>query len=166
MADGRVGEGQSQFDENHPHRYGTVGGKSYTGFFLFSLPRFETPKISQSAYPGVASLAGQIEMFAMGKRELEDKFTRSEMMLLAWRSQEMSASLDAQTKGLNLGSGGMTRAISGGQVPAGLPEHFFRKDYDPAAGIGPGELDLRQVTGEEAYRYFSSIGVKLPIMGR
>lgn len=109
-------------------------------------------------------------MFGLGKRELEAKFRRSEMVLLAWRSQEVSAEMEKQTKGvretLEAQTNTSQRRYHGASVPEGLPSHFFRKDYDPEAGIGPGELDLRQVSGEEAFKYFSSIGVKLPIIGR
>ena len=50
-------------------------------------------------------------------------------------------------------------------TPEGLPEHFFRKTHDPVAGVPIGDLDLRLVTGEEAYKYFSAVNIKLPIMG-
>lgn len=45
-----------------------------------------------------------------------------------------------------------------GVVPEGLPDKF----YDPITG----EIDLRRVTGREAYKYFAAIGIRLPIMGR
>lgn len=87
------------------------------------------------------------------------------MVLLAWRSQEMSFQLEQQTRtsGEGLPSTGKRHGIQG--VPEGLPEHFFRKTYDPETGLKPGELDLRQVTGDEAYKYFSACGIVLPIMG-
>lgn len=110
----------------------------------------------KSQFPGIASLASQIEMFGLSKRELEKKFTRSELVLLAWRSQEMSASLERQTespKGAQ--SAQPKRVYLDAQVPQGLPDHFYNKD---------GEIDLRQVSGEEAYKYMSSVGIKLPIM--
>jgi hypothetical protein len=90
-----------------------------------------------------------MEMFGLSKRELEEKFTRSEMVLLAWRSQEVSAKLEQTTAGMNSGKNFNSNA------PQGLPKHFYNEE---------GEVDLRQVTGAEAYRYFSSRGVRLPIM--
>ncbi len=102
-------------------------------------------------------------MFGLSKRELEAKFTKSEMIILAWRSQEMAYLLEVSTKETTGGSVGQTKHHVQG-TPEGLPDHFFRKDYDPVAGIGAGELDLRQVTGDEAYKYFSAMKIHLPIM--
>ncbi len=93
-------------------------------------------------------------MFGLSKRELEKKFTRSELVLLAWRSQEMAASLDTPAK-TSPEAQSRKRFYFDAQVPEGLPDKFFNED---------GEVDLRQVTGEEAYKYMSSVGVKLPIM--
>lgn len=108
----------------------------------------------KSQFPGIASMAAQLEMFGLSKRELEKKFTRSELVLLAWRSQEISASLDASAKPPQENRA-KKRFYFDAQVPEGLPDKFFNAD---------GEIDLRQVSGEEAYKYMSSIGVKLPIM--
>jgi hypothetical protein len=107
----------------------------------------------KSQYPGIAGLAAQIEMFGLSKREIEKKFTRSELVILAWRSQEISASFERQS-GTTPPTGKRNFHL-GAQVPEGLPDKFYNKD---------GEVDLRQVTGEEAYKYMSAIGVKLPIM--
>jgi len=97
----------------------------------------------------------------MGRRALEEKFTRSELIILAWRSQETSAALEKQTeegkKGGKTGTKPQRDWVPDSQMPANLPDRFFNED---------GEVDLRNVTGEEAYRYFSSIGVKLPIINR
>jgi hypothetical protein len=110
----------------------------------------------KSAYPSVASLAAQLEMFGLSKREIDRRFTRSEMVLLAWRSQEVSASLEKSTEdmGVETQRKGRRRFVDA-KVPEGLPDKFFNEQ---------GEVDLRQVSGEEAYKYMSSIGIKLPIM--
>jgi hypothetical protein len=99
-------------------------------------------------------------MFRMGKRELEEKFTKSELVILGWRSQETSAQLEKQTKEVTddfeASKKRQPRQHPGNaEMPANLPEHFFNEN---------GEVDLRKVSGEEAYRYFSSIGVHLPII--
>ena len=99
----------------------------------------------------------------MGKRELEEKFTKSELVILAWRSQETAATLEKMGKESQDSFKEKTRPkpdrpwVPDAQMPSGLPDHFFNED---------GEVDLRNVTGEEAYRYFSSIGVRLPIIDR
>lgn len=108
----------------------------------------------KSQFPGIAGLTAQMEMFGLSKRELEKKFTRSELVLLAWRSQEISASLDSPSS-QPPESKTKRKFYFDSQVPEGLPDKFFNED---------GEVDLRKVTGEEAYKYMSSIGVKLPIM--
>jgi hypothetical protein len=93
-------------------------------------------------------------MFGLSKRELEAKFMKSEVVLLAWRSQELANNMNKDSDRPALGK---RRPHSFDvSVPEGLPDHFYNKD---------GEIDLRQVTGEEAYRYFSSQGIRLPIMG-
>lgn len=95
-------------------------------------------------------------MFGLSKRELEKKFCRSELVLLAWRSQEIAAQLE-ESAGTAPAASGKKRQYTDANVPEGLPDRFYNKD---------GEVDLRQVTGEEAYRYFSSMGIRLPVMGR
>lgn len=109
----------------------------------------------KSAYPGIASLAAQVEMFGLSKREIEKKFTRSELILLAWRSQEISAQFAKDTE-MPPPSGKKRKHYDNAQVPEGLPDHFYNEE---------GEVDLRQVTGKEAYQYLSRMGLKLPIMG-
>lgn len=106
-----------------------------------------------SQFPSIASLAAQIEMFGLPKREIEKKFCRSELIMLAWRSQEVSASFDKDAPQAETGN--RKKFYLDAKVPQGLPDHFYNKE---------GEVDLRQVTGEEAYKYMSSVGIKLPIM--
>jgi hypothetical protein len=97
-------------------------------------------------------------MFGLSKREMEAKFRRSELIIMAWRSQEVSASLKMKTDGTDQPPVGKKRkTYSDAQVPRNLPDKFYNKD---------GEVDLRQVTGAEAYKYMMSQGVKLPIFGR
>lgn len=112
----------------------------------------------KSQLPGLASLAAQVEMFALSKREMEKKFTRSELVILAWRSQEVSASFEkqtAQTKDASE-SMGKRKFVTDAQVPQNLPAKFYNKQ---------GEIDLRQVTGAEAYKFMMALGIKLPVFG-
>jgi hypothetical protein len=90
-------------------------------------------------------------MFGLSKRELEEKFRRSEIAILAWRSQELSYKLSHSTGSTS----GKKRKTGYDTQVEGLPDKFFNEE---------GEVDLRQVTGEEAYKYLSSIGMRLPIM--
>ena len=100
-------------------------------------------------------------MFCLGKRALEEKFTKAEMVLLAWRSHEMSHNMDKGTK-MSMQTGSKARNMEG--LPPDLPDHFFRTEDDPETGIKAGELDLRQVTGKDAYRLFQKMGIKLPVI--
>lgn len=125
-----------------------------TGFFLASFERYELDNSDVSAYPGVAALASQIEMFHMSKRELEEKFTVSELFFVAWRSSEIAFGMEKKFKATGLGDT-KVKNFGGINVPQNLPEHFFNEQ---------GELDLRRVTGREAYRYFQAIGIPLAVM--
>lgn len=112
----------------------------------------------KSKYPGLASLAAQLEMFGLSKREMEKKFKRSELAIMAWRSQETAAAFERDTADVkktaeNLKS--RKKRKTGGKTIDGLPDHFYNKD---------GEIDLRQVTGKEAYQFFSKQGIRLPII--
>lgn len=40
-------------------------------------------------------------------------------------------------------------------IPENLPDKFFNDE---------GEVDLRRVTGEEARKYFSMLGMQLPVI--
>jgi hypothetical protein len=120
----------------------------------------------KSVLPGVASLASQIEMFSMSRREMDKKFTRSEMLILSWRSMEMSYLMKQQTKGLGSSIDGEAsegtpkvrrKRYLDANIPDGLPDRFFNKD---------GEVDLRLVTGEEAVKYLQTAGIKIPVIRR
>lgn len=89
-------------------------------------------------------------MFGLNKRELEAKFTKSEMALLAWRSQEMSAALKA-----SMGESSGMRKDAG--ATKGLPANMFNEE---------GELDLRGATAAQAYKYFQGIGMPIPAIKR
>jgi hypothetical protein len=105
----------------------------------------------------VAGRASQIEAFKMSTREIEAKFTKSEIVFLSWSSRETSFNLEKRFKPLPESTGGEreTRNYGGVEVPRDLPERF----YDPKTG----EIDLSRVTGSDAYKYFQKIGIRLPI---
>jgi hypothetical protein len=98
-------------------------------------------------------------MFGLSKREMEKKFRRSELIIMAWRSQEVSASLEIKQEGTVPESGGRRKknTYADAQVPKNLPDKFYNEE---------GDIDLRRVTGAEAYKYMMSQGVKLPVFGR
>jgi hypothetical protein len=90
----------------------------------------------------------------MPLREIEERFTKSELVLMAWRSQEMHHNLqkDMPAKKKKGRKGNKYSADDIG--PEGMPEHFFNED---------GEIDLSKVKGEEARGYFERrLGIPMP----
>ena len=105
-------------------------------------------------------------------REIKKRFTKTDLVILAWRSQEQAYQLKRRydtgktrkpkTRFLDRETvnafgeeeeqpGGKRRQTEG--VPEGLPDRFYNKD---------GEVDLSRVTGEDAWKYFAAQGIKLP----
>jgi hypothetical protein len=112
----------------------------------------------KSEYPALASLAAQLEMFGLPKRDLDVKFTKSEMYVLAWRSQEISAGLQKDMERTSPGGVASGRwRQQDDSIPEGLPDEYFNEE---------GELDLSKVTGEKAWRYLNRQGVRLPVFSR
>ena len=86
-------------------------------------------------------------MFHLPLREINERFTKSELFISAWRSQEVSYQMRKKMKS------------PGPEVEkdVDLPTHFYNEQ---------GEIDLRKVKGEEARRYLTSLGLDLPILPR
>lgn len=104
-------------------------------------------------------MASWIETFQAPLHEIEERFKKSELAIVAWSSQEQSEHLrqrmkQSETKGqAQYGTPPNAKIPPGSSVPEGLPARFFNKD---------GELDLRGVTGMEAWQYMQAIGKRLP----
>jgi hypothetical protein len=104
-----------------------------------------------------------MEALHMPYRDVLKRYTKSEMAIMAWRSQEQSASLKKPKT----------------QVPlVNRPELKVQQTYgaDPDVTaleerLGPvanrlGEdLDLRKLTGQEAIRFLGAQGMRIPFMG-
>src|SRR5438105_5581983 len=114
--------------------------ESGTGFFLSRLPRFSKRDKWRSQLPQIASAASLIETFHLPLREIEDKFTKSELILTAWHSQETVHRIEA---GLPM------EPDRKPPVSRDLPERYFNTE---------GDLDLRNVSGADAINYLRSIG--------
>ena len=99
-------------------------------------------------------MASQIEMFALSKREIEEKFTKSEMTLLAWRSQEMSYQMKNQSDS-DSGERVSNKKKRKEGTPHWVPDHLINEE---------GELDLRLATGKEAHKFFAMQGIQLPVI--
>ena len=93
--------------------------------------------------PGVAAAAGLMDHLKMPLREIEGKFTRSELSMMAWRSAEVAANLKLHQS----------------QPMIEMPGAAGTDDVSSDLGskIGP-ERDLRKLTGEEAMAFLGAQG--------
>lgn len=96
-------------------------------------------------YPSIAATASLIEHFGMPIRELEEKFTLSELTITAWRSQEIAAKFE-----IELNEDDKTT-----KKRPKTKKKFVNKE---------GELDLSLATGPEAVQAFRSIGLVFPVI--
>ena len=106
--------------------------------------------------PGLAAAASWIESYKMPLREIRRRYTRSEMFIAGWRSQEMAAN--------------MHRSFHRNAV-APMPEQQNAAEDALEQRLGPtllekgidesGEVDLRNLTGDEALRFMGSFGIKV-----
>ena len=114
----------------------------------------------------------------MPMREIQKKYTKSEIAIMAWRSSEMA---------FNMGVNTLSQAVNKPVAPVaasnpalnGGPEQYLETVSDPELKIieerlGPvaykimdektGEVNLTKLSGAEALRYMSAMGI--PIGGR
>lgn len=103
-----------------------------------------------------------MEMFALPFGEISDRFTRSELVLMAWRSQEQHHQFKKKMKrttSKNFGTeteGKKRKVYEDAETPEGLPDEYFNDE---------GEVDLSQVTGSQARQYLAHIGMPFPESG-
>ncbi len=107
----------------------------------------------------------------MSMREIRKKYTKSELMLMAWDSKQKAYNLSLNYKRpsknkitsvdneqLEYASNGIKETATAYEVPSDLnngvaiPKKFFDKD---------GEIDLRQATGPEALGYLRAVGLNI-----
>lgn len=86
--------------------------------------------------------------------EIEERFTKSELGIVSWRSQETYHQMSVKMKknAPPMVPGVQTQK---GIIPEGLPKKFFNAE---------GEVDLRQVTGVEAWNFMRAQGITLPMI--
>lgn len=102
-----------------------------------------------------------VETFQMPLREIRDRFTWSELVLMGWRSAEQTHQLKSKTpenlRAAPAATGKKRKAYGPDElIPDNLPDRFFNEE---------GEVDLRKVTGKDAARYLNAIGIHVPIGG-
>lgn len=107
-----------------------------------------------------------METFAMPLSELKERFTKSELFMIGWRSQEQHFHFKKRMKKIDKGRGTESHTEEGGYkkrygsldiIPENLPDRFFNED---------GEVDLSRVTGREALKYMELQGMPFPVMMR
>lgn len=82
-------------------------------------------------------------MFNLPLREIEAKYCKSEIFIVAWRSQETVYQMNKKFKDID--------------------KH--QKDVSEEVEVEvDGDLDLRKMKSKDVFNYFSSIGLNFPIM--
>jgi len=107
----------------------------------------------------------------MPLHEIRQRFTKSDMAVMAWRATEMAANMRDRT----LPSARLPEKLDGGSY------NFMENvDHDEMLKrieerLGPivwkmtderGEIDLRKLTGDEALTYMQTLGIPVVKMGR
>lgn len=117
----------------------------------------------------MAAAASWIETFKLPLREIRKRFRKSELILMAWRSQEISANMDklhsnttqqsgTGYKGDYVNPNNIIETEDGYILPEGtnngikIPKRFFDEE---------GELNLSKVTGDEAVTYLNALGLNI-----
>ena len=97
----------------------------------------------------------------MPLQDIERKFRKSEMTLIAWRSQEQAAEMEKQFQ-RPAASSPYTLPVApprslarAGDTPMPIPEECYNEE---------GEPDIRKMTGNQALSYMRAAGFNLPVI--
>lgn len=113
-----------------------------------------------------------MDSFKIPMREIRKKYAKSELVMMAWHSREQSFQMrqsrhtparpqNSKQDKIQSGyvpSSGVRELEDSYELPAGvnngatIPKKFFGED---------GEIDLRQVTGQQAVRYLQALGLNI-----
>lgn len=101
-----------------------------------------------------------MELLHLPLREVKQRFTKSEMFILAWRSSEQYHQMMKRLKETETGKktprkGGKFRKENP-LLPDNLPDECFDEE---------GDLNLSKLPGEKAARYLNALGWRVPIIG-
>lgn len=105
----------------------------------------------------------------MPMREVHQRYTKSELAVMAWRSQELNANMRNKVP-----SEATPRKNNVTSIDRRIKQSYGEDDPDVAGleeRLGPvaerlGEdLDLRKLTGSEAVRFLTAQGMHIPMMG-
>lgn len=93
-------------------------------------------------------------MFHEPVKVVEMRFTKSEMFIMSWRSREIYAKMQPK-KGPPQPGAPMEHAAQVQPQVSGLPPEFTNAE---------GELDLRQVRGDQAWQFLMKQGIHVPMI--
>lgn len=117
--------------------------------------------------PAVAAAASWMEALHLSSREIRNRFTKSDIAIMGWRSREVSANMRSKT----LRTAPSPSKIDGTGYPLmeDVEHDAVLKGIEDRLGDvvykmtdEKGEIDLRRLTGEEAVQYMNAIGI--PVM--
>jgi hypothetical protein len=115
-----------------------------------------------------------METFCLPYREILERFTKSELVLMGWRSAEQAYKWKQKTNKTKIEDhdesvtedNNVKRKQYDGVGPERMPNRFFAqetiKDERGRVIAHAGDFNLAQVSGEEARRYFESV-LKIPL---
>lgn len=106
-------------------------------------------------------------MLRMPLRELNARFTKSELFISAWRSQEQAEAFrkpsrnDHRPPPPQQPANGTTPDGTSVKIAPGQPVGYPPEYYDET-----GHFNLSKVRGKDAFNYFKSLGIVLPVIAR
>lgn len=163
----QVGNGKRRDEPHSEYRNGPDLGEQVSGFFLSRLPVIpadpDDDAISKSQLPRVAASASLLEAFKAPLREVNARFTRSELAISGWRSRETAYNM-RQSSNRSRGDT-VNRSMEDAVGDLNLQALETRMGGVAEKAMTPeGDIDLGRLTGSEAMRYFNALGA--PIGGR
>ena len=108
----------------------------------------------------------------MPTREIRQKFKKSEIAIMAWRSSEMAKNMETSyTSGMGKSDGtvpvssSITEGIqAGGERDFAILEEKMGDVVVNNMVNAEGDVDLRRLTGDQAIRYLSAMGLMVPMV--
>lgn len=119
--------------------------------------------------PAVAAAASWLEAFKLPMREIRKRYTKSEMAILAWRSQEVGYNMRSTNQPKPRTDANLAGKPAFNGVPPVLSteaEQALEERLGPLA-VKLGEIedehgmDFRKLTGAEALQYMDSMGIRI-----
>lgn len=116
--------------------------------------------------PAVAATASWLESLKLPMREVNRRYTRSELGIMAWRSGEIASNMHSNYQ--NDRNNAASNALNAAKVLS--TSAFDEKVRELEGRLGPElceklegneDVDLRQLTGPEVFRFMRAQGIKV-----